>query len=222
MAYDNPGSLQLVRLRIALLNADGSPKVGTKNAYVTDQMVKLTPSPQYTDGDEFSQQNGAGSNCIDYKDDDTLKRIDLTLELCTPDPEFTQLLMGGTLLTDPDEVGGPTTIGYAMPPIGKLADRPVSVEAWTKAITGGAQAAPLGYWRHVFPRTRSWRLGDRELSNTILATTFTGQGVENPLFGNGPFDDYFLNDSDRVYSAGRDATIPAASVGTIAIATQVP
>jgi hypothetical protein len=222
MAYDSPGSLQLVRLRIARLNTDGSPMVGTKNAYVTDQMIKLTPSPQYTDGDTFSQPNGAGANCIDYKDDDTLQRVDVTLEICTPDPEFTQLLMGGVLLTDPDEVGGPTTVGYAMPALGKLPDRPISIEAWTKAVAGGAQVGTLPYHRFVFPRTRSWRLGDRELSNTILATSFTGQAVENPNFGNGPFDDWQFTNTERVMAHARDDVLPSASIGTIAVPVQVP
>lgn len=222
MAYQKPGSLQLVRLRIARLNADGSPMVGTKNAYVTDGMIKLSPSPQYADGASFTQENGAGANCIDFLDDPSFSRVDLTLEICSPDPEFTQLLLGGTLLVDATDTDPTLTQGYAVPAVGKISDRPISVEAWTKAIDGGSLNAPKPYWRFVFPRTRSWHLGDRELSNTILATTFTGQAVENPNFGNGPFDDWPYNDSDRAQSFGLDDTLPTATAGTIAVPVQVP
>lgn len=220
MAYDNnenPTSLQFVRLRVARLSASGTTPAGAGLAYVSNQMIRLGISPVYDDGEEITERTGAGELCLEYSAPDNLRRLNVTLELCVPDPEFAQMLVGGDLLLNVDG----ETIGMASPAVGPVDENGVSIEGWTRAILKNVVPPANPYWRFVLPKVNQWRVGDRELNSGRLPTLFTGKGFENPNFGNGPFNDYTALHSDRVWSMIRDSALPAAAAGAIAIPAQV-
>ena len=206
---DCAASLQLCALRVARLEPDGVPDPGAGNVYTTDALILLTPTAVYTEGDDLEQKNGCGSVCISFKDCDRFKRVDAELQLCAPDPELHELLLGGDLITS-----GANTIGFAMPEVGgTTCPNGVSIEAWTKAWDGDAQATDMPYWRFVMPRTY-WKLGARNLENAFMTNPLTGFGVQNPNFFDGPANDVPDTDiSHRALYWFRDDSLPTVDCG---------
>lgn len=210
------GSVQACFMRVAALGADGVPAPGASNLYVSDALVKLSFTPELKAGSDFELISGCGAVCVQYKDCDRIKRLTFDLEICSPDPELTQMLVGGALLTQ-DSI----TRGFAFPAAGQeTCPNGVSIEAWSKNIDGsGNQDADWPWWRWVFPRT-FWQLGARELANSIMTNPLTGFGTENDNFYNGPANDIpadFLAYSNRVGFYFTDHSVPVASCGAQAL-----
>lgn len=194
-------------LRVTRLSATGAPLVGVKNSYVqTSSFISLSFTPEYEDGDEFSQKGANGEVCTTFKMPDTLKRVNFELAVCDPDPEFTELLSGGALLAD-----GADTVGYAAPASGVDANpNGVALEVWSNAIVGGKRDGLLPYWRWVFPYVQMRPSGDRVIANEILANTYEGWGVGNLAFGEGPVNDWeFPTFTDRAYAYARTDAAPS-------------
>lgn len=206
------GSVHALRLRIARLEANGVPDPGPDNLYVTDALVRISNSPVVVEGDDFEQKNGGGIVCVSYKSPDTIKRVDLTMQICTPDPRIHEMLCGGEVLIEGGEV-----VGWAYPEVG-VDPNPngVSIEAWSRAIIGGTQASTRPYWRHVFPRTK-WRPSDRTLANEVMVPEFAGFSEQNDNWFDGPANDW-PHTSDRVYQYARDDVLPASQCGAQTLA----
>lgn len=206
---DCSGSLQVCALRVTRLEPNGVPDPGAGNIYTTDALVLLTPTAVYTDGDDLEQKNGCGSICMSFKDCDRFKRVDAELQLCAPDPELHELLLGGDLISLAGD-----SIGFAMPEVGGSCHDGVSVEAWTKAWDGDSQATERPYWRWVMPRTY-WRLGAKNMENALMTNPLTGFGVENPNFFDGPANDIpDTSVSHRAFYWFRDTALPTVQCGT--------
>lgn len=189
---DCAASLQACALRVARLGADGVPIPGATAAYVTDTLVKLILKPVVIAGDEIQTKNACGALCVDYKELDVLGRLDLELEICSPDPELHEILLGGTLITS-----GGQTIGYQYPALKTPANvNGVSMEIWTKAIIGDDLAANRPYFHWALPRTR-WMLSDKNMENAAMTNVLNGFATENPNWFNGPFGDW-VGDSSKV------------------------
>jgi len=85
-----------------------------------------------------------------------------------------------------------TNVGIARRGIG-LGNPPfVSLEIWTTSIddagvcsTGGNP----GWFRVIYPRA-TFTLGDSTFENGVAVVSLSGFGTQNPLWGNGPFNDY--------------------------------
>lgn len=214
MANDGAGSIHAVRMRVARLSALGAPLAGAGNTLTSEALVRFRVEPVYEDGDEKTQKNGQGTVCLTYKAPDTLKRANLTLEVCTPDPHIAEFLAGGDLITSGAEV-----VGYAAPRVGTDPNpNGVSIELWSRAVTsGGAPANPPYRW-WALPRTK-WKIEPQELSEDFLVPTFTGTGEENDQWGDGPANDWAYT-SDRVWQWVRTGTIPAASLDPTETAAQ--
>lgn len=209
MAQDSASSITASTIRITRLDPSGKPLVGEKNAYVTKAFISVSLTPEYEDGDEFSQKNAAGAVCVSYRTPDTLKRVTLEIALCNPDPEFTEMATGGVLLTE-GSAASATTVGWLAPEIGVDAmPNGVAVEVWSGAMINGRPAAVNPYWHWLFPYANLRQGGDRVIENGILATSFEGWAVGNGSFGKGgnaaaPWKWA----SDRAYGYGRTSTIP--------------
>ena len=208
MANDGAASIQACALRVARLAADGTTPAGASNMYVTNAFMRLLAAPQVEDGQEINVPNACGTNVVAHKDADKVTRLNLTLELITPDPELLELLTNSLLIQDAG-----STVGFAYPKLNTpLTQNGVSMEVWSKAIIGGQPAAALPYWRWVLPKTYNWRFGDREWTNGHMPNVLTGIAVENPSFANGPTNDW-NGPNDRVLAVIRDANIPAQPLG---------
>lgn len=203
--------IQAVRMRVSRLDGAGVPDPGPTNMYVTDAFVNITVTPVYLDGLDTNVPNAGGVTCIDYKGPDTLRRAEISIELCTPDPYLMEMLSNGTLLDDSGD------IGWAAPPVGQISQRAVSIEAWAKRIDDGDldPFRPYAWW--VYPKALNLRLSPHTHMNGPLQPTFTGHLVENENWWDGPTNDWPVA-SDRLYQWFPTSTLPAAGCGPMALA----
>jgi len=210
---DNAASIQGVGIRVTRLDASGNLLNNPGDSYTTAAFIQVTFTPEYEAGDEITQKAASGAVCVTYQAPDTLKRVTMELAICEPDPELTSLISGGLLLRkNLGSVGTPNnkSIGWAAPAVG---DDPsgngVAIEAWSLAIKDGRKAATLPYFQWVFPYAKLNQSGDRVIENGLMATTFSGYGLGNSAFGDGPDDRWeFPTAAERPYSYARTAWAP--------------
>lgn len=210
---DYASSIHAVALRVVKLGVDGAPLVGATNAFVTSQFTRVSFTPEYEVGEEISEKGADGTVCVYFKAPDTLKRVNVNVAICNPQPELYEMLADGSLLMgdDPDGATGPLeaeAIGWAAPLIGEEPNpNGLGLEVWSRAIVGGKMAGTNPYWRWVFPFVKLRMDGERALENGVMAHSFTGEGLGNPAFGDGPVGDWtFPTDSALQYV--RTATAP--------------
>lgn len=211
MARDGAGSVYAVRMRVTNLDEDGSPLVGQSSMYTTDALVTADFTPNYEDGDDITQKNGSGVVCVSYTGPSTLKNYTGSLTICTPDPELLALLTGGSVYvssTDPVGWQSPKTGVDPMP-------NGVSLELWTRAIVGGANAGSLPYFHWVLPRVKLTP-DQVTLEAGALQPSFNFTASQNPNWGSGPVGD-FEQDSTAVVQYIRTATVPASHLGYQAV-----
>jgi len=171
---DGASSIQGTKLRVTRLTLDGSIDEDFP-VLVTNGFMTASFSSEYEDGDETTEKAADGSVCISWKADDSLKRLNFNLSLCSPDPEVAALIAGGNLVRDEDG----DVVGYTSPPVGSVAGTPLAIELWSIANVGGKPAAGTPYWHWVFPYVKVRYDGDREFTNGALANEFTGQALGN-------------------------------------------
>jgi hypothetical protein len=221
MAYDGAGTLFALGIRVTKLGPTGAPLVGAANAYVSDALVKTEIGLEYEDAKQVTQLNGTGVACVNYQAPYTLKRGSIKgLQICTPDPNLTQFLIGGEVIVD---AGTPANqIGYRAPQTGveEVPDG-VSLEFWSRAVIGSALANTLPYFHWILPRAYlvpagSWVLGGTE----AMIPEFDGYSVQNAGWGTGPEDD-FDYPSDRVWQYVREASLPDLDAGLVPVVAQV-
>lgn len=92
-------SVQAVALRVCKLDTDGSPLVGADNAFVTSQFTRVSWTPEYEEGEEITEKAGDGTQCVYFKMPDILKKVNLEVAICNPQPELYEMLADGYLLT---------------------------------------------------------------------------------------------------------------------------
>lgn len=199
-ATDFASSVQGTRLRVTPLQTTGAVQA-SPYTLVTDGFIKLSFGLNYTDGEEIEVKNAAGTDCIYWKGADSLKSINVGLELCSPDPTITSILTGGSV------IGSGSIEGYKAPAVGALSPLPVALEVWSYANVGGKAVSGSAYWRWLFPYvTLRWE-GDREISNGALANAFSGTGLGNSALGSG-IADWTWGGVDRPFAYVRTNTLP--------------
>lgn len=220
MAYDGAGTLFALGIRATKLDADGKPTVGAANSYISDALVKVDVGLEYEDAKQVTQLNGTGVACVNYQAPYTLKRGSIAgMQICTPDPNLLQFLIGGDTISDSATV--PNQIGYRAPQTG-VEETPngVSLEFWTKAVIGSAMAGTLPFFHWVLPRcflipSGSWTLS----GDAAMLPEFDGYSVQNPGWGTGPNAD-FDYPSDRVWQYVREASTPSLDAGIVPVIAQ--
>ena len=210
---DYAASVQGVAIRVTRLDAAGNLLNGPGDSYATSAFMRASFTPEYEEGDEITEKSADGTICVSYKAPDTLKRITMEIAICEPDPELTALMSGGLLLrknfgsfASPDN----KSIGWAAPGIGDdPAGNGVAIEVWSFAIKDGKRASTLPYFYWVFPYAKLRQSGDRVIENGLLANTFEGYGLGNPLFSNGIDDRWeFPVATERPYAYARGSWAP--------------
>ena len=200
MAQTHLASVQGAALRVTRLNSNGTTATGASASYVISNFIRLSFTPEYEEGDEITEKTAGGEVCVTYKAADTLKRVNIELAICDPDPEFTELIAGGTLL-----VSGGQSVGYAAALTGVDGNpNGNSVEVWSYGVAAGTRQK---YIRWVFPFVQIKPSGERVIENGLLAVTFEGFGVGNAAWGNGPQNDWNYT-SDRAWAYAQEATAP--------------
>lgn len=211
MSYDGAGSLFALGMRVTKLNANGSPMVGAQTCYVTDSLISTELGMDYTKPDVVSQTNGSAVICVSYAAPASLTGGHLaSLQLCTPDPNIMQFMIGGNILSD----GSGNSVGYQAPPLGvDPTPNGVSIEFFTKAIIDGAQANNNPYLQWVMPRCYVTAGSNMKLeaANPALPE-FDATTQQNPNWGAGPVNDW-IYDSSRIWQYARIETLPDLTPG---------
>lgn len=215
---DGAASLHCVAVRVTQLAADGSTPAANQ-MYVTDSLVKIDFNPDIESGPETVTRNAAGGLCIMYKLPDVVKRLSISIEICTPDPELEAILSGGTVFVSGGASG--TIQGYQYPAVGvDPVPNGVSIEAWTHAVVGDHVDPTRPYMHWVFPKVANIHKTNRTIDINPMANAFDGHTVGNPNWGNGPANDWMW-DSTACAQWSRTNTFPTPQLGAQAVPAQV-
>lgn len=208
--YDGARSVNGVALRVSRLAADGSILAGVDSVFTQKAFMSFQFTPEYEEGDEITEKNADGSLCYSSQDRDTLKRVSLELAVCSPDPEITEILSGGTVFSDTEG----DIVGYASPLAGEISTpNGVAIEVWSRA--NGVDGKPMAknpFYHWVFPFAAMRPSGDRVMENGLMANEFEGWALGNEEFGTGP-DGSWKFTSTSPFQYARAATAPVDRVG---------
>lgn len=102
-----------------------------------------------------------------------------------------------------------TNVGWAAPLVGTSGNaNGCGLEVWSNAVYNSRRAGALPYFRWVFPYVQLQPTGERAIENGLMANVFSGYGLGNASFDDGPANDWdFI--SDRPYQYARVATAPS-------------
>lgn len=179
---EHAASVQGAAIRVTRLDAAGNLLTGPHDSYVMSTFMRVTFTPEYEEGDEITEKGADGSVCVTYKSADTLKRLTMELAICEPDPEFSALTSGGVLLTRDGK-----SVGWTTPKVGENpSGNGVALEVWSYAVANGKRSGVNPYYHWVFPYVTLRQSGDRVIENGLLANTFSGEGLGNENFAEGP------------------------------------
>jgi hypothetical protein len=173
-------------LRLVKEDVCGVPVTGAgAAAFVTKSFIQVAMEPQYEDGEEFFQRTADGSICVNDIDPAYLKRLQLTIDFCSVDPELVSTVFGGRLLS---MASGPVTgAGFSM--LEGVVTSRFSLEVWQR-VAGSGACDPSGLQRYVYnawPHIGNARLGSYTIQNgvtqlQVIADTF----APSTLWGDGP------------------------------------
>lgn len=199
--------VQLCRLRVVRLDADGNMVDAADNTYVHDKAAELTWEEDALDGIEILERDGCGDIGVDLRTDPEPRgRGTITLTLLRQDPPLLELLTGGTLLND-----GVNDVG--LEPRSGSHDG-VVLEAWSKAWDGNTQATSGGvslWYRFIFPKA-VFSSPPFNLGNQANRLVLSGQAETNTNVGTGPVADWPASIT-RPGAYFQTTAIPAAACG---------
>lgn len=172
-------------MRLIKLDACGVPVTGADSSVIVeDGWVSISYSPQYEDGEEFIRRTANGSLCVNQKDPDSFKRVDLEMTWCVLDPDAIVLMGGERLLTDSTETTGTGVVFGEGEELGHY-----SLEVW-QPIAGAGSCTATGdqlfvYW--AFLNVGNGRIGDATFENGTFDFVVSGSTFSaSPVWGTGP------------------------------------
>lgn len=150
-------------LRIVALDTCGVPVTGASGLVVVSSgFVQVEMEPDYEDGEEFFERTASGLPCVNQKDDPTLKRFALTIQLCEVNTSASSYIMSARELM----TGSPTTgTGFAVAE-GNPTNR-FSLEVWQEVAGSGACDAS-GNQRYIYnawPNVGATQIGTYTIEN---------------------------------------------------------
>lgn len=173
-------------IRVVKADSCGVPVTGASSLVITSKgFVQVVMDPQYEDGEEFFERNADGQACVNQKDAPTLKRMQLTIDLCEVDPVMAAYVLSARLLdtTSPATTG----TGWALSegtPINHF-----SLEVWQRVAGSGACDAS-GLQRYVYnawPHVANAQVGSYTVENGRSTLQFVSETfAASTLWGNGP------------------------------------
>lgn len=208
---DHATSVRGYAMRVSALSVSGTPLTGTSGSvWVSGQFLNVQFTPQNEAGEDIANKAADGSLCQILKTPDILKYYNVHIEICTPEPELTALLSGGTTFTNP---GSSPVTGYQSLQAGALTTSGVGfgvgIEVWSAAYVNGRLASVNPYWVHVFPNTVLTLMGTRSIENNFIATVFEGFCFGNANFFPGGGTPALLIPTDKPYQYDRVPSLPA-------------
>lgn len=184
-------SIQVLAMRVSKLDINGQALAGASSGYTYGNLIEANVGVDVENGVEIVKKNGADVPCVNFRGDDYIKRVNITLKLCTLDSELLQLLIGSQRI-----INGSTTIGGRLLAIAEPAPFGCCLEIWTRAWNGSNAAQPsvLGtqnaYWHLVFPKAK-FQLDPTDFKDDAADIGVKGFGYENARMNiDGPYNDW--------------------------------
>jgi len=150
-------------MRIAALDECGAPLCGSESAVViTAGFTQVSQSAQYETGAEFLSRTADAALCVNEKDPDILKRLDLTMDFCVIDPGLVANTVSPARLLTYSQ--SPTGTGFALAE-GEATAR-FSLEVWQR-VTGANACSPGGLTQYVYnawPNLGNGKIGDYNIA----------------------------------------------------------
>ena len=212
-------SLKGRSLRITKLDACGAPVIGLCSSIVTNGFISVEFSPEIEAGEEYSQKNANGDFCIQEKDRDRTKWVNVTLSMCEVNPDVLDLIGGGNPITNATD-----TIGASFGPDGNLDG--FGLEVWTKQA-GSACVGGTPEWGYfVLPYVINGGLdGSIKIENGTLTIGLKGEGqAATSAWATNPYPDNPLMAAAGFPAGDFWAVVrttvqpPAATTGCVALA----
>lgn len=192
------GSIKGRVLRLTRLDECGLPITGACSVIVSAGFTRVNAAAEYEDGEEFTVRNAWGDFCINEKDADRLKRMNLTADFCAVHPDVADMMAGAVPILDQLS----DAVGFAVTE--DVSDAKFMLELWT-ATTGNSSCAGGGmqwhYW--LFPQVDVGRIGDLtfeygplvfsiEASTTPTGPAFAFPHAPAPFPGTVPAKTHYL------------------------------
>jgi hypothetical protein len=184
MATKKLNSIKGRRMRLTRLDSCGAPVIGACSTVVTSGFITVTWAPEVKTGDEYLQENAWGDFCVNERDPDRFKWVNVSLELCEVDPDILDIVAQGNPVTD-----GTDTIGSTFGTTPNV--EAFALEVWTKQAGGACSGGSPEWGYFVTPFVKNGRLdGDLSVSNGTLSVSMTGMGfAATDDWGVGPYGD---------------------------------
>lgn len=191
------GQHSVCLIRVANLDPDCTTQGGADSGFVSTGIISATATPEVIDGASFEPLTGCGDIAWAYETRSQIRRWNLSGELTYFDHEAMSILFGGSLI-----VGAASTpfvgknIGWASPFYTDTVDADnLYVEFIT--LTAGKGVGDCGNIGtpfpvavgHIFPKAQLIP-GERTFEFDAATLSFEGSSVNNPLAGNGPWNDW--------------------------------
>lgn len=147
------------------LDACGNPVTGSGSLVVVSKgFVQVQMEPQYEDGTEFFERTADGTACVNQKDDPTLKRFNITVDLCEVNTTALAFVTSQRELTAGG--AGVTGFGFAFAE-GNPTNR-YSLEVWQQVAGSGACDPVTGVQRYIYnawPNLGATKIGNYTIEN---------------------------------------------------------
>lgn len=185
MASTSAAPIKGTVIRIVQLDVCGVPVTGAgSRVIITNLFTKVDQAPQYEDGTEFFERTADGSVGVNQKDPPILKRMQLTVDLLSVDPDATPLILSARELTTTGPVSG---YGFAVtegPPTSHY-----SMEVWQR-VAGSGACDPTGAQRYIYnawPHCTNTRVQNYTIENARSTLSFMCETVAaSAQWGDGP------------------------------------
>jgi hypothetical protein len=170
-------------VRITRLDECGDVVEGSCSTVVSDCFISVTLSGEFESGDEYVQKSAWGELCINDKDGDVLKRVNVSMEFAEINPDALDIITDSSPV-----ISGGNTIGSTWGTT--LNESSFSLEVWTKrtgvdCTTGASQE--WGYF--LIPFIKNGKLdGDITIENGVLTMSVMGEAFPaQSSWGAGPY-----------------------------------
>lgn len=181
MATNGPVQIQGCAIRIAALNADGSPGSGASAMFQDDRsFCKLEYKPVMHEGKEFTPESACGVPVISYKDYNRFKRWEIVLTMGAFDPEMLNLVGQGSLYTSSGSSGRTVTDGITVNQSNEITSATAAFLGTDvgRTVTGtGIPSSPPTYITEIVDGTHARLSQVATASASSVSLTFGSQPV---------------------------------------------
>lgn len=160
-----------VVLRVVQLDVCGNPVTGaSSHVVVTNLFTQVAMTPQYETGTDFFERTADGTIGVNQVDPPILKRMSLTTDLLTVDPDMMPYVLSARELVTSAPISG---TGFAMSE--GVSTAHYSLEVWQRVAGAGACAVGgvTNYVYNAWPHCYNTQVAAYTISNARSGLSFT-------------------------------------------------